>query len=224
MPDMMGVSASELRTLCVYYLQLISSASPTVVDFARIFVPFGLSSKEKVMCASPAAGSSLILLWAGEDPAFFQTLTDSLNAAGIPSRNMALGADSIAPAADPLPIDWKPRFGFEVAVLSADMTAAKQILEKLLLQEPQDLEIPAQPLATDEERPLTDDTEEHPKVEIWNGGDDGTSEFLTAALQENEIPMHIETPDGQTHIYVSAANEERAREIVREITLGRPPQ
>lgn len=176
------------------------------------------------MCASPAAGSSLILLWAGEDPAFYQTLTDSLNAAGIPSRNMAIGDDSIRPDSDPLPIDWKPRFGFEVAVLSADMTAAQQIREKLLAQEPQDLEIPAQPLATDEERPLTEDTEMHPKVEIWNGGDDKTSEFLTAALQENEIPMHIETPDGQTHIYVSAANADRAREIVREIMLGQPPK
>jgi hypothetical protein len=175
------------------------------------------------MCASPATGSSLILLWAGEDPAFFQSLTDSLNAAGVPSRNMAIGDDSIAPAADPLPIDWKPRFGFEVAVLSADMTAAQQILEKLLAQEPQDLEIPAQPLATDEE-PLTEDTELHPKVEIWNGGDDKTSEFLTAALQENEIPMHIETPDGQTHIFVAAANADRAREIVREIVLGQPPK
>jgi hypothetical protein len=176
------------------------------------------------MCASPAAGSSLILLWAGEDPAFNQTLTDSLNAAGIPSRNMAIGDDSIKPDSDPLPIDWKPRFGFEVAVLSADMTAAQQIMEKLLAQEPQDLEIPAQPLAMDEERPLTEDTELHPKVEIWNGGDDKTSEFLTAALQENEIPMHIETPDGQTHIYVSAANEARSREIVREIMLGQPPK
>src|SRR5215475_6823704 len=139
-----------------YKLQLMSTNSSAVVDFARIFVKFGLS-RRKFMCASPAAGSSLILLWAGEDPAFCQTLTDSLNAAGIPSRNMALGDDSIAPAADPLPIDWKPRFGFEVAVLSADMTAAKQILEKLLTQEPEDLEIPEQPLATDEERPLTEE-------------------------------------------------------------------
>jgi hypothetical protein len=176
------------------------------------------------MCASPATRSSWILLWAGEDPAFYQTLTDCLNNAGVPSRNMAIGDDSIAPSADPLPIDWKPRFGFEVAVLSADMTAAQQILEKLLAREPENLEIPAQPLAPNAERPLTDETEEHPKVEIWNGGDDKVGEFLTAALQENEIPMHIETPDGQTHIYVSAANEARAIEIVREITLGRPPK
>jgi hypothetical protein len=207
-----------------YKFQLISENSTAVVDLPRNSAIFGPLLRRKFMCASPAAGSSLILLWAGEDPAFYKALTDSLNAAGVPSRNMAIGDDSITPDADPLPIDWKPRFGFEVAVLSADVTAARQILEKLLAQEPQDLELPAQPLAPSEERPLTDDTEEHPKVEIWNGGDDKTSEFLTAALQENEIPMHIETPDGQTHIYVSAANEDRAREIVREITLGRPPQ
>jgi hypothetical protein len=36
--------------------------------------------------------------------------------------------------------------------------------------------------------------------------------------------MHLETPEGQTHIYVSAANESRAREIVREITEAAPPR
>src|SRR5580692_11426267 len=129
-----------------YKLQLISTNLQGVVDFAR--VSSGSASQgESSMCASPAAGSSLILLWAGENPAFYQMLTDSLNAAGVPSRNMAIGDDSITQDADPLPIDWKPRFGFEVAVLSADMTAAQQILEKLLAQEPQDLELPEQPFA-----------------------------------------------------------------------------
>jgi len=176
------------------------------------------------MSASPAR-SSLILLWAGEDPAFYGTLTDALGAAGVPCQNMSIGSDSIAPDSDPLPIDWKPRFGFEVAVPSHDMTAAKQILEKLLGEEPQDMEIPAQPLdIATAEPPLTQATETHPDVEIWNGGDDRVSEFLTAALQENEIPMHIETPDGQTHIYVCAAHESRAREIVREIVDAAPPK
>ena len=46
-------------------------------------------------------------------------------------------------------------------------------------------------------------------------------EFLTAALQENEIPMHIETPDGQTHIYVSA-RERRAGARDRSRDHARP--
>ena len=176
------------------------------------------------MSSSPSPLSSVILLWAGEDPALYASLMEALNAAGIPCKNMAIGDDQIKPDADPLPIDWKPRFGFEIAVPSHDLTAAQQILEKLLSQEPEDLEIPEQPLAPENELPLTNSTEAHPAVEVWTGADDKLAEFLTAALQENEIPMHLETPEGQTHIYVSAANESRAREIVREITEAAPPK
>jgi hypothetical protein len=176
------------------------------------------------MSSSPSPRSSLILLWAGEDPALYTSLMEALNAAGIPCKNMAIGGDEIKPDSDPLPIDWKPRFGFEIAVPSHDLTAAQQILEKLLAQEPEDLEIPEQPLASEKELPLTNSTETHPTVEVWTGADDKLAEFLTSALQENEIPMHLETPQGQTHIYVSAANESRAREIVREITEAAPPR
>ena len=176
------------------------------------------------MSASPSRGASLILLWTGEDPAVYATLLEKLNAAGIPCRNMALGDDEITPSADPLPIEWKPKFGFQVAVFSYDLTAAQQILEKLLDQEPQYLEIPEQPLSSVQELPLTQATESHATVEVWAGGEDKLAEFLTASLKENEIPMHLETPGGQTHIYVSAANEARAREIVREITEGAPPK
>jgi hypothetical protein len=176
------------------------------------------------MSSSASPRSSLILLWAGEDPALYASLMEALNAAGIPCKNMAIGSDQIKPDADPLPIDWKPRFGFEIAVPSHDLTAAQQILEKLLAQEPEDLEIPEQPLAAEKELPLTNATETHPTVEVWTGADDKLAEFLTAALQENEIPMHLETPEGQTHIYVSATNESRAREIVREITEAAPPR
>ena len=174
------------------------------------------------MSSRPGPMSSLILLWAGEDPGGLRGALERLDAAGIPCKNMAIGEDETAPSADPLPVDWKARFGFEVAVLSADLTAAQQILEKVLAEDPQDLEIPEQPVAT-KEPPLTDATEAHPTVEVWTGTDEKMAEFLTAALQENEIPIHLENPADQTHIYVSAANEARAREIVREITEGAPP-
>ena len=176
------------------------------------------------MSAIPGLRGSLILLWAGEDPAVHAGLLEALNAAGIPCKDMALGDDGTVLAADPLPIEWKPRFGFEVAVLSSDLTAAQQILEKLLAEEPQDLEIPEQAAAPAEEPPLTVETELHPTVEVWTGSDDKVAQFLTAAMQENEIPMHLENPADQTRIYVSAANEARAREIVREVTEGAPPK
>src|SRR5882724_2274736 len=163
---------------------------------------------------------SLIVLWAGEDPAVHAKLLEALSAVGIPCKDFSLGDDEVAPTADPLPIDLKPRFGFETAVPSGDITAARQILEKILDQEPEDLEIPA----PTPEPPLTVETELHASVEVWSGSDDKIAQFLTAAMQENEIPIHLETPTGGTRISVSQTNEARAREIVREVTEAEPPK
>jgi hypothetical protein len=167
---------------------------------------------------------SFVTLWAGESPAVHSALLEDLQAAEIPFSDKSLGDDEVAPTADPLPIDWKPRFGFEVAVISTDLAAAKEVLEKLLDEEPADLEIPAQDNVKSVEPPLTAATEEHPTVEVWNGNNDRTAQFLVAAMQENEIPIHLENPGEQTRIYVSAANEKRAREIVREVVEGAPPE
>jgi hypothetical protein len=176
------------------------------------------------MSSKPIVQGSLVLLWAGEDPAVHAALLEELEVAEIPFSDKSLGDDEVAPTADPLPIDWKPRFGFEVAVLSTDLAAAQEVLEKLLEEEPADLEIPAQDGVAAAEPPLVAATETHPGVEVWNGGDDRIAQFLTAAMQENEIPIHLENPGEQTRILVSAANEKRAREIVREIVEAAPPE
>jgi hypothetical protein len=176
------------------------------------------------MSSKPVPQGSLVLLWAGESPATHAALLEELEAAQIPFSDKSLGDDEVAPTADPLPIDWKPRFGFEVAVLSTDLVAAQRVLEKLLDEEPADVEIPAQDSAVAAEPPLVVATGTHPAVEVWNGNDERIAQFLTAAMQENEIPIHLENPGQQTRIFVSAANEKRAREIVREIVEGAPPE
>src|SRR5271154_5460777 len=89
---------------------------------------------------------SFVTLWAGEDAALHSDLLEILEGAGIPFSDKSLGDDEVAPTADPLPIDWKPRFGFEVAVLSSDLEPARAILETLLDHEPVDAEIPAEPV------------------------------------------------------------------------------
>ena len=179
---------------------------------------------EGVMSSKPIQQGSLVLLWAGEDPAVHAALLEELEVAEIPFSDKSLGDDEVAPTADPLPIDWKPRFGFEVAVLSSNFAAAQEVLEKLLEEEPADLEIPAQDGVAGAELPLTVETETYPKVEVWNGNNDRIAQFLTAAMQENEIPIHLENPGEETRIFVSAANEKRAREIVREVVEGEPPE
>ena len=172
----------------------------------------------------PEDQGSVILVWAGEDPALHATLLEQLESAGIRYSDKVLGDDEVAPTADPLPIDWKPRFGFEVAVHSADFTAARAVLETLLDEEPADLEIPAQDEAPSAEPPLVSVTEIHPTVEVWSGTDDRIAQFLTAAMQENEIPIHLEPAGDVTTVLVSAANEARAREIVREVVNATPPE
>jgi hypothetical protein len=172
----------------------------------------------------PEDQGSVVLLWAGEDPALHSALLEQLESAGIRYSDKTLGDDEVAPTADPLPIDWKPRFGFEVAVLSGDLPAAQAILEKLLDEEPADLEIPAQDEVASAEPPLVSTTELHPSVQVWSGLDDRIAQFLTAALQENEIPIHLETAGDLTKVLVSTANEARAREIVREVVNAAPPE
>src|SRR5882757_6223044 len=181
-------------------------------------------AQEAVVSSKPIPQGSLVLLWAGEDPAVHAALLEELGAAEIPFSDKSLGDDEVAPTADPLPIDWKPRFGFQVAVLSTDLAEAQEVLEKLLEEEPADLEIPEQEGAASAEPPLVVVTETHPTVEVWKGSDDRIAQFLTAAMQENEIPIHIENPGDETRIYVSAANDKRAREIVREVVEGAPPE
>ena len=172
----------------------------------------------------PEDQGSVLLLWAGEDPAVHAALQERLDAAGIPFRDKALGEDQVAPTADPLPIDLKPRFGFEVSVLSGDFDAAQAILEGVLTEQPADLEIPAQDDVSSADLPLVSATELNPTVEVWSGMDDRIAQFLTAALQENEIPIHLETADDLTRVLVSATNEARAREIVREVVNATPPE
>ena len=176
------------------------------------------------MSSKPGLQGSLVMLWAGENPALHSALLERLQAADIPFSDKTLGDDQVALTADPLPIDWKPRFGFEVAVLSPELPAAKEILEKLLDEDLEDVEIPAQDVVPVEKPPLVVTTEKHPTVEVWSGSDDRIAQFLTAAMQENKIPIHLENPGEQTKICVSATNEKQAREIVREIIEGAPPE
>jgi len=172
----------------------------------------------------PEDQGSVVMLWAGEDPALHSTLLEQLESAGIRYSDKTLGDDEVAPTADPLPIDFKPRFGFEVAVLTGDLPAAQAILEKLLDEEPADMEIPAQEETPGAEPPLVSATELHPTVEVWSGRDDRIAQFLTASMQENKIPIHLEMAGDLTKVLVSDANEARAREIVREVVNAAPPK
>jgi hypothetical protein len=175
------------------------------------------------MSTKPAPQSSYVVLWTGENPALHEALLEELELSGIAYADKPLGEDEVAP--DPLPIDWKPRFGFEVAVHHTDLPAAKEMLEKLLSEgELANVELPAEDEAPQDEPQPSGAGEEQPTVSVWAGDDSRVLAFVTAALQENEIPVRVENDGELTIVYVPHSNAPRAREIVREITEGVPPQ
>jgi hypothetical protein len=167
---------------------------------------------------------SFVILWAGENPSLHVNLLEKLEANGIAFNDKVLGDDEVAPTSDPLPIDWKPRFGFEVAILSTDYPAAKELLEKLLDNAPENLEIPAQPEVVDPATISSKANDAPANLEVWKGTDPKLAQFLTSALNENNLVARVGTQGGATVIYVAEGNQTRAREIVREVTQGAPPK
>jgi len=182
-----------------------------------------ISRMEVLMASAFGPQGSLVMLWAGEDPALHSSLIEELEAAEIPFIDRPTGDEGVAPAADILPIDWKTQFGFAVAVPSSSLAAAEKILEKLLDEEPVDMALPAE----DEEGPATTETKASSlgaaTCAVWSGTDEGQAGFLSEALKENEIPVRVETHGQETTIYVPPEEETLAREIIREIVEGAPP-
>lgn len=184
------------------------------------------------MSTKPAPETSYVVLWSGEDPALHEALLEELELSSIRYADKPIGEEENAP--DPLPIESKPRFGFEVAVHHSDFPAAKRILEKILSEgELADVELPADDEASKNEATKREPqprarqsaaAEEQPTISVWAGNDPRIIDFLTAALQENEIPIRAESEDELTVVYVPPSTTPRAREIVREITEGIPPQ
>ncbi|HXJ04722.1 MAG TPA: hypothetical protein VNH65_06470 [Candidatus Acidoferrum sp.] len=175
------------------------------------------------MATGSGPQGSLIMLWAGEDAALHSTLIEKLQTAGIPYIDKPTGDDRTVPSADILPIDWKARFGFEVAVPSSRRAEAEKILEKLLDEEPADMEI-----AENESLEPTIAEREPSKVgaaicAVWSGSDEARAGFLVQALKENEIPARVETHGSEATVYVPPEEETLAREIIREIVEGAPP-
>jgi len=61
-------------------------------------------------------------------------------------------------------------------------------------------------------------------AEIWSGEEPETAEFIAASLQINEIQFRHGSSEGKHTIYVLPGDETRAREIVREVVEGVPPE
>jgi hypothetical protein len=178
---------------------------------------------EDAMATPSEMQGSFVTLWAGEDPILHTSLLEELRHAEIPFIDKPIGRDSVAPSSDPLPIDWKARFGFEVAVSSVHIAAAEEILDKLLAQEPVDMELPAEDDAPPPAAPPQPSHLSKATSAVWSGDDSERAGFLCEALKENEIPVRVETQANESTLFVPPEEETLAREIIREILEGAPP-
>ena len=179
-------------------------------------------SEEETSKALP--GGSLEILWEGEDLALFTTLLDELEAAGIRYFDQALSIYPGVRRRDHFPVEPLMRFGYQVAVLSPNLERARTILERLQREKPQDMEIPA---GNEEEVGMQGRTErpnEALTCKIWSGTDEKLAEFLEVALKENGISSRVERRGEEVTISISSASQDSARDIVREIVEGAPPE
>ncbi len=169
-------------------------------------------------------GSALVQLWRGEDAALHASILEALAEANIPYYEQPLGTGPSARPVDALLDHAHPRFGFEVAVLSSNLGEAQIILEKLLKEGPVDMALTANDggeQATPKQRSAAISM---PISEVWSGEDESLAGFLGAALKENGIPVRVERHGQRATVYASPEEEGRAREIIREIVEGAPPE
>ena len=61
-------------------------------------------------------------------------------------------------------------------------------------------------------------------AEVWEGEPAEAREIVEMSMKENDIRMRWEMQDGKPQLFVLPEDEERAKEIVREIVEGVPPE
>lgn len=174
--------------------------------------------------ANRVAGGTLAPLWEGEDLALHTTLLEELEAAGLKYFDQAMSIYPGARFGDSFPIQGMTRFGYQVAVLSSDLASAKEILERLRIEKPQDMDLAVAEEERGERIERVADPDEQTICEIWVGQDERLAGFLQDALRENEILLRAEVAGAEMRIYVGLSDEQRAREIVREIVEAAPPE
>ena len=169
-------------------------------------------------------GSALVHLWRGENAALHASVLEALAEANIPFYEQPLGSGPSARPIDALLDHAHPRFGFEVAVLSSNLAEAELILEKILNEGPVDMALAAKD-AVEQAKPKQRSAAISIAIsEVWSGEDESLAGFLGAALKENGIPVRVERHGQKATVYAPPEDEGRAREIIREIVEGAPPE
>ena len=179
--------------------------------------------------------------WKGEDPRVHAELCTVLDEAGIPHhtvfrRDHLFNLRNFAAYEVGVPFSMferaenavKEAYGTEGAEERETLNAPRLLKEgaeairKLpeTLTPARDHDIPGPPDTGEE----SDWYPEDASVKVWSTANGEPSDFLVAALHENGIHCRVDKSGQRATIYALPEDEKRAREIVKEVIEGRPPE
>ena|SRR5580693_1474608 len=130
--------------------------------------------------------------------------------------------------------NWNTRSAFEIGVPFSQFDRAEGVVKDAYGGENEPvseevrvpLELP-ELVEPRELRPAWDPKRWYPEdatVEIWEGDQQEMGELLVASLVENRIHARVTETKGAYGLFVLPGDETRAREIVREVVEGVPPE
>jgi hypothetical protein len=161
--------------------------------------------------------------WKGDDPRVHAELCELFGEQGIPHKTIR--------RQDHL-FNWNTRSAFEIGVPFSQFDRAEAVVkdayggENEPVPEAVRLELP-EFVEPSESRPASDSGRWYPEdatVGIWEGHQPELGELLAASLRENHIHARIREIAGAHRLFVLPGDETRAREIVREVVEGVPPE
>jgi hypothetical protein len=163
--------------------------------------------------------------WKGDDPRVHAELCELLSGEGIPHRTIR--------RQDHL-FNWNTKSAFEIGVPFSQFDKAEAVVKEAYegggeaapegTAEPREL---PEFVELREPRASWDPEDWYPEdatVEIWVGDQPEMGELLAASLGENRIRARVAEAEGAHRLFVLAGDEMLAREIVREVVEGVPPE
>jgi hypothetical protein len=163
--------------------------------------------------------------WKGDDPRVHAELCELLSEKGIPRRTIR--------RQDHL-FNWNTKSAFEIGVPFSQFDRAEAAVKEAYGGEdepvseegaapaelPEFVEPSGSRAGWDPQRWYPEDA----TVEIWAGDQAEMGELLAASLGENHIHSRVGEAPGAHRLFVLPGDEGRAREIVREVVEGVPPE
>ena len=195
------------------------------VDLVEVLPDTSSFSEEEISSAADLSDASLDKVWEGDNQAGCVSVCRGLKDANIPYLVREK--------------DWQYLYSkeqkFVILVSASNSKAAQEIANRGTFdftdseEDQAIMEIPAQDgLPIQEVHGDWNQSGWFPEdatVEIWSGNQKGTSFTIEMSLKENRINYRTESRGSDPiRIFVLPEDETRAREIVREIVEGVPPE